>query len=93
LFPASKLSDLYLGLGDGNNALKWLNETWNLKELLDDDGMAKLNFKFALAYNLIKDNDKATQEILKAKDLFQKSGNVKMVERCAQILEELKILK
>ncbi|PKP57053.1 MAG: hypothetical protein CVT89_05130, partial [Candidatus Altiarchaeales archaeon HGW-Altiarchaeales-2] len=35
LFLASKLSDLYLGLGDGNNALKWLNETWNLKELLD----------------------------------------------------------
>ena len=93
LFLASKLSDLYLGLGDGNNALKWLNETWNLKELLDDDGMAELNLKFAHAYSLIKDKDNERQKILEAKDLFQKSGNVKMVERCAQILEELKILK
>ncbi|OQX22532.1 MAG: hypothetical protein BWK75_00485 [Candidatus Altiarchaeales archaeon A3] len=90
LYPAAKLAELYLNVDDGNNALKWLNEMWNARELLDDYEMAKMNFNFACAYKLTGEFDKGEQKILESKELFQRQKMTDKVELCNERLKELK---
>jgi len=90
LYPAAKLAELYLNVEDGNNALKWLNEEWNARELLDDYEMAKLNFNFARAYELTCEFAQGEQKILESKELFQRQKMPDMVGLCNETLKELK---
>ena len=84
---------MYLNIGDGDNALKWLNKILSLREFLNEHGMAAVCLRFGAAYRLINEFEKEEQKILEARRLFKKLGETEMVDVCDGILEQFKNLK
>ena len=93
LLFASKLSDLYFKNEDYNEALRWLDEVWNLREFLDDYGIAGTNLMFGVMCSKLDEFDKARQKISDAKEMFKEQEETELVKVCDEILEELRKLK
>ena len=89
---ATVLSDLYLNIKDYDNALKWLNNVWNLKEFLNDEERAMVLLRLGHVYGFMKEYEKAEQKISEARKLFEKSENRKMIKVCDEVLEEIDTL-